>query len=54
MNTSAIVCGFCAAFISGLFACKWMINLVKKGKLVYFAYYCIAVGLIVILYSLIS
>ena len=48
----SLLIGFIAAFISGVIACKWMLNLVKKGKLVYFAYYCVAVGLIVIIYSL--
>ena len=51
ISTFALACGFIAAFISGLIACKWMINLVKKGKLIYFAYYCIAMGLFVIIYS---
>ncbi|MDR0661626.1 MAG: undecaprenyl-diphosphate phosphatase [Prevotellaceae bacterium] len=46
-----LMCGFLAAFIAGSVACKWMINLVKKGKLVYFAYYCIAMGLFAIIYS---
>ena len=40
--------GFVAAFISGLFACTWMIALVKKSKLSYFAIYCIIIGLIAI------
>ena len=39
-----LIIGFISAFISGLFACKWMINLVKKGKLIYFAIYCFIVG----------
>ncbi len=38
--------GFIVAFISGLIACTWMINIVRKGKLVYFALYCIAVSII--------
>lgn len=42
--------GFLAAFIAGLFACTWMINLVKKSKLTYFAFYCLLVGLIAIGY----
>ena len=45
--------GFAAAFISGCFACKWMINIVKQGKLVYFGIYCAIVGFIAIVYSLI-
>ncbi|MBK5203339.1 MAG: undecaprenyl-diphosphate phosphatase [Prolixibacteraceae bacterium] len=40
--------GFIAAFLSGLFACKVMINIVKKGKLIYFAGYCLIVGLLAI------
>jgi undecaprenyl-diphosphatase len=40
--------GFVAAFLSGLLACKWMIKIVKEGKLVYFAAYCLVIGLIAI------
>lgn len=40
--------GFLAAFISGLFACTWMISLVRKSKLSYFAIYCVIIGLIAI------
>ncbi len=43
-----LVVGFVAAFISGLLACKWMVELVKRGKLIYFAIYCAIVGLLVI------
>lgn len=43
--------GFVAAFVSGLFACTWMIALVKRSKLRYFALYCIIVGLIAIVWS---
>ena len=39
-----LVTGFTAAFITGLFACKWMIQLVKKSKLKYFSFYCFFVG----------
>lgn len=44
--------GFIAAFIAGLFACTWMISLVKKSKLVYFSVYCAIVGLIAIGFAL--
>lgn len=44
----SLVVGFVAAFLSGCLACKWMINIVKKGKLIYFAIYCAIVGLITI------
>ncbi|MDX9881432.1 MAG: undecaprenyl-diphosphate phosphatase [Prolixibacteraceae bacterium] len=43
-----LLVGFLAAFISGLLACKWMIGIVKKGKLIYFAVYCLIAGLIAI------
>ncbi|MCP4520318.1 MAG: undecaprenyl-diphosphate phosphatase [Cytophagales bacterium] len=45
---SSLVIGFIAAFITGLVACQWMIKLVKKGKLSYFAIYCFVVGAIAI------
>lgn len=40
--------GFLGAFVVGLLACQWMINLVKNGKLVYFSIYCFIVGTIAI------
>jgi undecaprenyl-diphosphatase len=49
-----LIVGFVAAFVSGCFACKWMINIVKKGKLIYFGVYCSVVGVATILYSLLS
>jgi len=51
-DTLPLIVGFFAAFISGLIACKWMIALVKKSKLTYFAIYCAVVGTIAIVYSL--
>ncbi len=48
-----LTAGFIAAFITGLLACTWMIQLVKKSNLSWFAYYCIAVAIGVIGYSLI-
>ena len=44
--------GFVAAFLSGCVACKWMINIVKKGKLIYFGIYCAVVGVVTIACSL--
>lgn len=46
--------GFLAAFFSGLLACTWMISLVKRSKLSYFAIYCAVVGIIAIGYSLLN
>jgi len=43
--------GFVAAFVSGLFACTWMITLVKKSKLSYFAAYCFIIGVIAITFA---
>lgn len=53
ISSTALIVGFLAAFISGTIACKWMIRLVTKGKLIYFAYYCVFAGLCAIIYSLI-
>lgn len=39
--------GFLSAFISGFVACRWMIGLVKKGKLIWFALYCLLAGILV-------
>ena len=47
-----LIIGFVAAFLSGCLACKWMINIVKKGKLIYFGIYCAIVGVVAILCSL--
>ena len=47
-----LIAGFIAAFVSGLFACKVMIALVKKSKLSYFSVYCFVVGLIAIGFAL--
>lgn len=43
-----LIIGFVAAFLSGLFACAWMIKIIKRGKLIYFAIYCLVIGLIAI------
>ena len=48
VSTTALVVGFVAAFISGCVACKWMIDIVKRCKLIYFAVYCAIVGLLAI------
>lgn len=53
-NFTALSIGFIAAFISGLFACTWMISLVKKSKLTYFAIYCAIIGLIAVIYSILN
>jgi undecaprenyl-diphosphatase len=50
-NTLNLALGFLAAFISGCFACKFMINVVRKGKLIYFAIYCLIAGGLALLLS---
>lgn len=50
----ALVIGFLAAFITGCCACKWMISIVKKGKLIYFAIYCAILGLATVIWQLAS
>lgn len=47
--TLSLVVGFVAAFVSGCFACKWMIALVKKCKLIYFGIYCALAGVLVLI-----
>ena len=44
----ALAVGFLAAFVCGCLACKWMISIVKKGKLIWFALYCAVVGTLTI------
>jgi len=48
LEVTPLIVGFIAAFASGLLACSWMIKLVKKGKLIYFAFYCLIIGVIAI------
>lgn len=47
----SLIVGFFAAFISGCLACKWMIDIVKKGKLIYFAIYCVVAALFCLIYA---
>lgn len=51
-STGVLVVGFLAAFVFGCIACKWMINIVKKGKLIYFAIYCVVIGVITVICSI--
>jgi undecaprenyl-diphosphatase len=45
----SMVIAFVAAFVAGLMACTWMIQLVRKSKLRYFSVYCVIVGLLAII-----
>lgn len=52
ISITALIVGFIAAFITGCLACKWMIHIVKKGKLIWFAIYCAIVGILAICFGL--
>ena len=49
--TEALIAGFLAAFVSGLFACKVMIAIVKRSKLIYFAAYCALIGVTALIWQ---
>lgn len=51
---TSLLIGFFAAFLSGLFACKLMLRIVKNSKLIYFAIYCAVAGLVAIGFSIFS
>ena len=50
----SLIVGFVAAFVSGCLACKWVINIVKKGKLVYFGIYCAIAGALTLILNLLG
>lgn len=50
IGAMAMIIGFVSAFVVGCAACKWMIALVKKGKLIWFAAYCLIMGVICIIF----
>ncbi len=52
ISITSLVIGFIAAFVTGCLACKWMIDIVKKGKLIWFAIYCAIVGILAICFGL--
>jgi undecaprenyl-diphosphatase len=51
ISASSLIIGFLAAYISGYLACTWMIRLVKKGNLYWFAIYCAVIGVISIVFA---
>lgn len=51
ISSLSLILGFISAFVSGFLACRWMINIVKRAKLVYFAVYCALAGLLSIILS---
>lgn len=52
VETVSLIAGFVAAFITGCIACKWMINIVKRGKLIWFAVYCAVAAVIALVASI--
>lgn len=52
IETFPLLVGFVAAFVSGCFACKWMIDIVKRGKLIYFGVYCAIAGALALIWGL--
>ena len=51
VGATALILGFISAFVSGLFACKVMIALVKKAKLSWFALYCLIAALCIFIFA---
>ncbi|MBI1183889.1 UDP-diphosphatase, partial [bacterium] len=51
VHVAALAVGFVTAFVVGLFACNWMIALVKRSKLSFFAIYCFIIGILAIGYT---
>lgn len=51
ITAGVLIIGFFTAFIVGCAACRWMLALVRQGKLVWFSIYCVAVGVICILWQ---
>lgn len=50
LSPVVLIAGTLTAFISGYAACKWMINIVRKSRMIWFAAYCLLVGLLTILF----
>ncbi len=51
ISVTSLIAGFMAAYLSGYLACTWMISLVKKGNLYWFALYCAIVGIVSIVFA---
>ena len=52
LSPLVLLVGFATAFITGCIACKWMLSIVRKGKLIYFAVYCAGVGGFLLIWSI--
>ena len=53
VGIAPMLAGFVSAFVVGCLACKFMIGIVKRGKLIWFAVYCALAGLVSIICNLI-
>ena len=51
ISAIVLIIGFISAFIAGIMACTWMVNIVKRGKLIYFAFYCLILGTAVLIFQ---
>ena len=51
ISVTVLVTGFLAAYVSGILACRWMIRLIKKGNLYWFAFYCAVIGIASIVFA---
>jgi len=54
LSPVVMIVGFMASFLTGCFACKFMINIVKRQKLIYFSIYCTLVGIFAIVYNFVG
>ncbi len=54
ISVLSLIIGFFASFITGCFACRFMINIVKRQKMIYFAIYCLLAGIFAITYHFMS
>ena len=52
VGAAPLIAGFLASFLTGCAACKFMLEIVRRGKLIWFAVYCAAAGLFAILWYL--
>ena len=54
LSPVVMIVGFMAAFITGCLACKFMLEIVRRQKLIYFSIYCAIVGTLAIVYSCVA
>jgi undecaprenyl-diphosphatase len=52
IGTTPLIIGTMAAFVAGLAACRWMLDIVRKGNIAWFSVYCLIIGLIAIIYGI--